>query len=257
MAPISGTSDEESDDEFPDLATLVAQAQAKPLSPERRRDTVQDPPSLTPPVQSPAKRQAVRRRKLGQLPENMLLKPWTPDEVGTAPKDNDPPFTTDSMRPSKPAMRASRPRVQLRTRKNSTTIVVTPVNYDNRLEGDVDSPAEEISIADGASVDDSSDFQDTFSLDSDEDESMDDTSTFARSPVWRPRELRSTGATSHSAAHPRILNRNTKQPAPRVRGGKDTVGRDMTTPCPPDDELAGVLSCLRMWVTRDTTACRL
>lgn len=159
MARACSELSDSSDDEFPDLNSLVGRNKAKTglagatvrLEKEARAAPAPKSPAKTP----------LRRRKLGKLEDSALLRPWAKDERILS--DN------GGSRLPGDTERINLPGVQLRARKQKPAAEAKP---DELTEADIP-PVEEISV--GASVDDSSEFYDTARFDSNDD---DDDDTF-------------------------------------------------------------------------------
>ncbi len=132
-------SDHSDDDEFPDLDALVS---------SKKLQDREDAPTKT----------AIRRRKLGPLTDNLLLKAWTP---GPSRKSTEERHSLEEREATKPR----RARVELRTRntKPVAAIASSPAGQDEEYV----SAKEEITLIEEVSI-----IDDTFhSCDSDGSES--------------------------------------------------------------------------------------
>ncbi len=128
------------DDEFPDIGALVS---------SRKLPSDDDAPSAQPATKGRVKLQVlaaptptVRRRKLGTLTDNLLLKAWTPDNAGDSGEER---YSVEG----ETAM-PRRARVELRTRKTKTVALVSspPVVEDDEYV----SAKEEVTIVEEVSI---------------------------------------------------------------------------------------------------------
>lgn len=123
---------------------------------------------------SVVKARGVRRRRLGQLPDNLLLKPW--GQEGNSRLSDTPPSTVDTLQPS-----ISRPRVQLRARKQEAVVQIKTSDFKVPAEqGDVS--GDEETFIEEATVDDSSDFNETLDFYSAEEDWTPSFSSVAETP---------------------------------------------------------------------------
>lgn len=146
------------DDEFPDLKDL---SKLKPLKTATAKNVGKP---MTQTEQTPAK--SVRRRKLGVINDNPLLRPFGNISSATPVRKNEAPVKKKSTTPQ---------RIELRTRK--TRPVITSLEVDDSSEAE--SIQEETIIEDFSG----SDFDASQSSDEDED---DDDSTFGEVPQRSP-----------------------------------------------------------------------
>lgn len=148
--PTKALSDD--DDEFPDINTLVrkktAQAEAN-----RKSSATPAAAKKTPKNEEPVNpATTVRRRRLGPLSDNLLLRAWTPDSAGECR--------------GKETIKPRRPRVELRTRRPSPPVIVP--SSPGEQEEDYVSAKEEVTIIEEVSILDDT-FHSCESGDSDED----------------------------------------------------------------------------------------
>ncbi|KAK3321666.1 SprT-like family-domain-containing protein [Apodospora peruviana] len=139
------------DDEFPDVAVLVRQkkGQAGDEVAKRRMPKASQPAKTEKAAKAPAAA-SVRRRKLGQISDNALLRAWTPDGSTTAEREEVP------CRDKHDSEQSRRLRVDLRTRKTRTAAVVAQPSAiqldteqdDNSEEQEQVTITEEVSVAD-------------------------------------------------------------------------------------------------------------
>ena len=186
-----------SDDEFPDLNSLAnwttQKLGSKPSGAQPEK-----------PAKSPAKASAktpLRRRKLGQLAGNALLQPW----------GNDGKHLGDSGASSLSggSGKITRPRVQLRARKEKQVVVAKAIQDDDEAHLSAEEGA---SLVDEAPLEDSSEFQDTAAFDSntDDEDTFDD--IFSKPPA--------KGKTLTEKTRPSP----TKARQPRQRSGSPAFG---------------------------------
>ena len=97
------------DDEFPDIGALVTGKKARALKDAPKSRQKPSGPSKVEEITKPAS--AIRRRKLGPLTDNLLLRAWTPDRAEDGGEGGDSGRERESMEPR-------RTRVELRTRKS-------------------------------------------------------------------------------------------------------------------------------------------
>ncbi|KAK4034534.1 SprT-like family-domain-containing protein [Parachaetomium inaequale] len=178
LAKPRATRSDDDDDEFPDIDALVSRKklQAEDDAPKARRKATG--PLRTGDATKPPT--TVRRRKLGPLSDNLLLRAWTPD---SAEEDREGGYSRRENESSEPR----RTRVELRTRKSKPTAVLpsSPLNQDEEYV----SAQEEVTIIEDVSV-----FDDTFhscnsedsAFSGSEDAEEEDEDFLADSPPRRP-----------------------------------------------------------------------
>ncbi|KAK0649512.1 SprT-like family-domain-containing protein [Cercophora newfieldiana] len=171
-------SSDESDDSFPDLATLARQPKKLPPRGTSRGQQLsakheESDNTGKEPVNAPA---TVRRRKLGPITDNTLLRQWTPDLLEDETKDG----AGASAESGEKKSRVRRPRVALRSR-TSLSAPIAP--SEDQTEG-YGSKQEDVTIIEEVSLaedmfdtaeSDASAFEDDlddFIVDDDEDESV-------------------------------------------------------------------------------------
>jgi hypothetical protein len=205
-------------DEFPDLDTLVHRAR------KGKKSAAQ-------PSTKAIKASSARRRKLGPVADNALLKPWT----------QLPPSTVDATKPR------SRPRVQLRTKKQEPTIQVTAI--DDGEQGHRDSYSVEVAFDNWASADDSSEFHDPVSLDlyGSDDSNHGTKSKYAETCASPSKHSRTQGPgrtiVQRKASPKKLDQRGT---ANKSRQGEDTALSRLTGATIQDADLVGAINRLYM-----------
>ncbi|KAL2176725.1 SprT-like family-domain-containing protein [Thermothelomyces heterothallicus CBS 202.75] len=196
------------DDEFPDLDALVAR---KKYQPQENDLTIQENLKATPKTGLVAKTAStIRRRKLGPITDNLLLKAWAPASAEADREHNGAGQGKGSSRPKRAG-------VELRTRNTRPAVAPPPSSPHDEDEKYV-SAREEITITEDVSM-----FDDTFhscnSEDSDfvngETSEDEDEDVFADSPPRRPR------------SRPR-LGLMDKQP--RARAAENAAGSTCSNP---------------------------
>lgn len=187
-----------SDDEFPDLQDIVSfKAKAS--------KNVGTP--VTKPDQSGVNKNTVRRRKLGSIPDNPLLRPL-----------GDKSFSTPA--PTKEKRKSTTPqRIELRTRK--TRPVVTSVEVDDISEAE--SVQEETIIEDFSEGDSGSDFE---ASESEAEEDGD--STFGDFLKRCPSKSKRTDQASEGRKAPRERKRSPSPSAQLLAEALEAEGRDET-----------------------------
>ncbi|KAK3689786.1 SprT-like family-domain-containing protein [Podospora appendiculata] len=244
-APARTVSSDDDDDEFPDIEALVRQkrgqssgdsvAKSQPVA----HGSKEVKTSSKPPI-------AVRRRKLGQIPDNnALLRSWTPDS-GITFKDD----IASQRRPNDATIEPRRPSAELRTRKTRTAVSaarpaakVQPVQDDPVSEQEEEvTITEEVSvIADGSC--DSSDsggsiFEDAvehIKHDSDSDSDDDLAAFFARRPPAKPRIQPRETRPSRSASR-ELVPKQEITPEKRTGGAAGRTTRKVSNQCQPQPE---------------------
>ncbi|KAK4098084.1 hypothetical protein N658DRAFT_455847 [Parathielavia hyrcaniae] len=140
------TSRSDDDDEFPDIDALVSSKnlQSQAATPRAQRQ----PKGRSSTDEAVRSATAIRRRKLGPLTDNLLLRAWTPDSAEDAREETHARGERERREPR-------RTRVELRTRNTKLAAVVpsSPADPDN----DYVSAQEEASIIEDVSM-----FDDTF-----------------------------------------------------------------------------------------------
>ena len=194
---------DDDDDEFPDIGALVGRKQLQvqedasaTRSKAKGRKKTEEPAKSAP---------AVRRRKLGPLTDNLLLRAWTPDSVGDRKEEKRSLNERQATIPR-------RARVELRTRSTKPAAAIPPSPADE--EEEYVSAQEEVTIIEEVSM-----FDDTFhSCDSEgsefsghEDSEEGDGDFFADSP---PRK---------ASTKPRIQVKPRKRPG---QHSEDATSRD-------------------------------
>ncbi|KAK3899489.1 SprT-like family-domain-containing protein [Staphylotrichum tortipilum] len=137
-------------DEFPDLDALISRK--KTTTQVQARKDAQTPRPKPAPCQmvdglaAPA---TVRRRKLGPLTDNLLLRAWKPDSEAEEGEENRPLFQEEEV------TRPRRARIELRTRTVKPAVIVpsSPAGQDETYV----SAREEVTVIEEASI-----FDDTF-----------------------------------------------------------------------------------------------
>lgn len=232
--PATVWSDDDDDDEFPDIGVLV----------RRKKTQAQDNPSHSatetgerPGGDEEPKKPAtgIRRRKLGPLSDNLLLRAWTPDST-----EDERQRCRD-----KENVEPRRTRVELRARK-ATPAAVTPPSPEDQ-ENDFVSAREEVSIVEEVSIADDtfhscesegSEFQDSDSEYRGSDDESDD--IFGSSPPRRPpakpriqlREKKHSAldAEDRRCREPTTINQGRglapKGPIPESKPAKTRTGRE-------------------------------
>lgn len=247
-----------SDDEFPDLNSLANRSNPKTClktATERAEGQARSPAKV-------AAKTPLRRRKLGQLADNALLRPW----------GSDGRLLSDSGGSSLPedSGSISRPRVQLRARKKKTTVDTEPVqDEDAHL-----STEERVPIVEETPIDDSSEFQDSAAFDSsaEDEDTFDDilseplargkpptekarsSPTKAKQPRPKPRNraLDTSGdnALRHNLGSLEPGEPNVGSQSPTRRRRNEIAGEDVSSQLlenrRKDDDLSTTLSSLRM-----------
>lgn len=203
LAKSSTSWSDDDEDEFPDIGALVGRKQLQDQEDASTTQSKTKGRKKTDEATKPAP--AVRRRKLGPLTDNLLLRAWTPDNAGER-KEEKRSFN------ERQATIPRRARVELRTRstKPATAIPSSPADEDEEYV----SAQEEVSIIEEVSM-----FDDTFhSCDSEgsefsglEDSEEGDEDFFADSP---PRK---------TSTKPRIQVRNRKRSG---QGGEAETSRE-------------------------------
>lgn len=141
--------DDSSDDEFPDIRQIGS---------FQTKGSKEVPPPPARPAEEPASKGMVRRRKLGPISDNAVLRPAMARETsGTIFDDDDDDAGRE--KPTKPR------RIQLRARK--TTPVAKSLEIGNLSEADLD---QEETIIEDFSCDDESDFEASQDSESEEDD---------------------------------------------------------------------------------------
>jgi hypothetical protein len=134
------------DDDFPDLDALVSSKKLQAQVKEPKANRKQKARSSTGETLKPAT--TIRRRKLGPLTDNLLLRAWTPDSTENILEETHVPQEKELSKPR-------RTRVELRTR-NTRPAVVVPSSPADR-EDEYVSAQEEVTIIEDVSM-----FDDTF-----------------------------------------------------------------------------------------------
>jgi hypothetical protein len=139
------THSDDDDDEFPDIDALVSRKKLQTDAPKARRKATA--PLRTGEASRPPP-STVRRRKLGPLTDNLLLRAWTPDSAEEDREGGNSHRENESSEPR-------RTRVELRTRKTKPAAVLpsSPPNQDEEYV----SAQEEVTIIEDVSM-----FDDTF-----------------------------------------------------------------------------------------------
>lgn len=196
MARAHSDPPDSSDDEFFDLISLANRSTEKTSS---KPQSSQPEKLAKSPVKASTKT-PLRRRKLGQVAGNALLQPW----------GNDGKNLGDSSASSLPggSGKITRPRVQLRARKERQVVVAKATQDDETHL----STEEGASLVDEVPFEDSSEFQDTAAFDSntDDEDTFDD--IFLKAPA--------KGKTLTEKARPSP----TKTRQPRQRSGSPAFG---------------------------------
>jgi predicted SprT family Zn-dependent metalloprotease len=170
MARLSKYESSSGEDEFPDINILVQRASKKSSSKENY--SMGNASKATKPA--PVKAPSVRRRKLGQLSDNLLLKPWSHD--GDSGLNDTPPSTFGTLQPS-----ISRPRVQLRAKKQEAVVQIK-TKEEGMSDEQGDASGDEVTFIEEATVDDSSDFNETLDFYSAEEDWTPSFSSVAETP---------------------------------------------------------------------------
>lgn len=177
-----------SDDEFPDLQDIVS-CKAKAFNNSAGSQTTR--PDL------PQPKSAVRRRKLGAITDNPLLRPWGDRNSSTpTPKEVAPKKTSTTPQ-----------RVELRTRK--TKPIITSVEVDD--ESEAGSVQEETIIEDFSEDDEGSDFEGSESSASEAD---DDVPTLGRSLQRSPSKSKKVEKPSQQR---RLSGEEKRSPSPSAQ----------------------------------------
>ncbi|KAK3985633.1 SprT-like family-domain-containing protein [Cladorrhinum sp. PSN332] len=138
--------DSDDDDEFPDLANLAPKKEAISKKPAVETGTQTEKESTS------AATTAVRRRKLGKIPDNnSLLRAWSPEdveekEVKTSSQRKTKEMVTGSQRLKKEGP-PRKDRVELRTRKSKPAPASSPSPKDDDGEEEFLSAQEEVEIS--------------------------------------------------------------------------------------------------------------
>ncbi|KAK1757214.1 SprT-like family-domain-containing protein [Echria macrotheca] len=138
--PIVLDSSDEEDLSFPDLATVLQRKEAPARNATSRTSATPAPPKIEKSAKPPA---SVRRRKLGPISDNTLLRGWAPDATRVG---GDVQFCAEE-KERKPRQ----PRVQLRSRTSKPTKTTpTPAQQDDQDE--YVSAQEEVTITEDVSM---------------------------------------------------------------------------------------------------------
>ncbi|KAL2163387.1 hypothetical protein VTH06DRAFT_5444 [Thermothelomyces fergusii] len=181
--------DDDDDDEFPDLDALVSRR--KYQLPEGSDLTTQNenPRSSSKTELAEKTTSAIRRRKLGPITDNLLLKAWTPESAEAGEEHHGAGQRKGSTRPKGAG-------VELRTRSTRSAASPLPPPSPRDEDEEYVSAQEEVTIIEDVSV-----FDDTFhscdSEDSDfvDGETTEDEDVFADAPPRRPRSRPRLGPT--------------------------------------------------------------
>lgn len=218
MARPSAYESSSEEDEFPDINTLVQRTNKKTQglnsnNPRKSSKATEHAAEGAKTTKTPA----VRRRKLGQLPDNLLLKPWSRD--GT-PTDATP--STANLTGS-----ISRPRVQLRARKQESTAQITPIQGEAEQEKG-NSAEEEETFIEEATVDDDSDFNETLDFYSAEEDNLPSLTSLTKPP---PDTLRRQPTTSRPKSPPKKMEQQSKKATSKsLEGSRSALSLDDDRP---------------------------
>ncbi len=138
------------DDEFPDLDALISRKKTTQVQARKDAQTPRPPkPTARQKANGLATPATVRRRKLGPLTDNLLLRAWKPDSDREDGEENLPLHQEEEV------TRPRRARIELRTRTIKPAVVVpsSPAEQDDTYV----SAREEVTIIEEASI-----FDDTF-----------------------------------------------------------------------------------------------
>jgi len=139
------------DDEFPDLDALISRKKKTTTQVQARKDaqTPRAKPTPRPKADGISAPATVRRRKLGPLTDNLLLRAWKPDSDREDGEENGPLHQEEEV------VRPRRARVELRTRTIKPAVVLpsSPAGEDEAYV----SAREEVTVIEEASI-----FDDTF-----------------------------------------------------------------------------------------------
>ncbi|KAK4149105.1 SprT-like family-domain-containing protein [Chaetomidium leptoderma] len=252
------------DGEFPDIDALV-NSKKPPTEKDasKARQNAKGRPKTEEPANPPA---TVRRRKLGPLTDNLLLRAWAPDSAG-GDWDEKHSLQEKSAKPR-------RTRVELRTRNTKPAVVIpsSPADQDEEYV----SAQEEVTIIEEVSMFDDDTFHSCGSEDSEfsgrEDAEEDDEEFSADYPPMRPpakprsqaKDRKRTGRTSEDAPgrnnfkvggeeednSPSTLNRESsacQDPASKPARQQKREGKAKKA----DKDLADTLSKLRLDETEE------
>ncbi|KAK4242841.1 SprT-like family-domain-containing protein [Achaetomium macrosporum] len=212
---------DDDDDKFPDIATLFRQKQLQAQVPASATQKYSD---KRPKLRAPAKAAtAIRRRKLGPLADNLLLRAWTPSGDENERKERHSSSEKENTGPPRAV-------VGQRTRNVRPAVAMSSSPADQ--EEDYFSAREELTITEDASITDdvftSSEPDSDFSGYEDEEDDDDDGDVFEDSPPRR------------SPAKPRFRLKQGRKGAEKFKkADKDLADATSRLRLDDDDEIEG------------------